>query len=318
MSTFEGVVLTQTIAVAKQYSIEPAALLSVVEVESAGKSLEQDGKTPCLLFERHIFYKEIVKKFGKSSAQLRNAQTLGLANAVWEPPTKNGVRNPNSQYRDQGRSADRLALFQKACTVDKECAIRSCSWGVGQTMGFLAEELKFKNAIQMFDFQVSGGVPAQVDCMVREIARKRLIPKLNTHNWDGFALSYNGPSYKTMRYDVKMATAYAKWAGTKLPDAGPVIKPVVPADTKPADQTKIPPQAPEITKSSGGFLAAIMAFFAGAAAFVHGHRAELIGIAVMVGVLGAITYFTLKRRREQATIAPQIGVLAEVAEPEAA
>lgn len=306
MATFEGEVLRQTIAVAASRKIEPPALLAVVEVESAGKSLEQDGRTPCLLFERHVFYRELKKRFGADSAQLRRAVNSGLANSSWQPKT---------QYKDQGKSASRLDLFRRACEIDRECAIRSCSWGVGQTMGFLAEELKFKNAIQMFEYMVAGGVPAQVECMIREIERKRMIPKLNAHDWAGFAYLYNGAGYKKMSYDTKMAAAYLKWKKVELPKAGPVaapaVKPQVPAELRPAPQAAIPPQAPKITQSSGGLLAGGAAFLAGLLTWLNSPQGQVVGLAVMIMVMAVITYFVVKNRRARE---PQLGVLTEVDE----
>ena len=210
---FQGDVLAQTVGVAVQHKIEPEALLAVVQVESAGKALENDGRTPCLLFERHIFYREL-KKAGKT-VQLLNAISLGLANETWQPKT---------QYKDQGTSSARLALFAKACVVNEECAIRSCSWGVGQTMGFLAEELKFTSAKAMLAYLVQGGVPAQVDCMVREIENHKLTAKLNAHNWAGFAKVYNGPGYATNHYDTKMAAAWTAWKKAGIPSAMPVVQ----------------------------------------------------------------------------------------------
>src|SRR5689334_21452572 len=170
---FEENVLNQTVAVTRQHQIDPAALLAVVETESAGKSM--DGTYPCLLFERHIFYRELRKV---STTLLERAVAQGLANSSWQPGT---------QYKDQGTGAKRVALFERAAAIDRECAIRSCSWGVGQTMGFLAEELHFPNAIAMLDYMRSGGVPAQVECMVREVENKHLTPKLNGHQWAAFA-----------------------------------------------------------------------------------------------------------------------------------
>jgi hypothetical protein len=305
MSTFEGNVLRQTIAVAATRKLEPAALLAVVEVESAGKSMEEDGKTPCLLFERHVFYRELVKKYGEHSPKLKQAVNAGLANASWQPKT---------QYKDQGRSALRLALFAKARSVDAECAIRSCSWGVGQTMGFLAEELKFKDASQMFDYIVAGGVPAQVECMIREIERKRLIPKLNGHDWAGFAKVYNGASYKKMQYDSKMAAAYLKWKKVELPKVNGAVtpKPIpveAPASTKPTVETKIPPQAPEITKSSGGAFAGIVAFLGGLYAYFNTVSGQLVGLGVMITAMALVTIFVIKHRSERE---PQLGTLASV------
>ncbi|MFL9824766.1 N-acetylmuramidase domain-containing protein [Rhodoplanes sp. SY1] len=186
---------------AQANGIETAALLAVVEVESAGQPLEADGATPRLLFERHVFHRELA---ARAPARLAVAVGQGLAHPDWRRDT---------QYKDQGSSAARLALLARARAVDVECTLRSCSWGLGQTMGFLAEEIGFANAVAMVDHMTRGGVDAQIDLMVREIRRKNIVAALNGHDWDAFALRYNGKGYKANRYDTKLAEAHARWRG---------------------------------------------------------------------------------------------------------
>lgn len=187
------------IAAAKASGIKPAALLAVVEIESEGAPLEIDGKTPRLLFERHVFHRELMDR---QPAKLPAAVKLGLAIPKWSKKT---------QYKDQGTSAARLALVDRARSVDVECANRSCSWGLGQTMGFLAEELHYRSATDMVAKMVAGGVRAQVDMMVAEIRSKDLQDDLEFEDWEAFARAYNGPAYAENQYDIKLAGAYRRW-----------------------------------------------------------------------------------------------------------
>lgn len=197
---FSPSVVSELRRVAAKSGIEAAALMAVVEVESDGVPVEPaDGKTPRLLFERHVFYRELKNRAPK---KLQQAVNEGLAIPKWSRAT---------QYKDQGTSSGRLRVLERARGIDEDIANRSCSWGVGQTMGFLAEEQGFKNATEMVAFMVRGGVTAQVECMIREIKKRGLVKKMNAHDWAGFARSYNGPGYAQNQYDVKMATAYRKW-----------------------------------------------------------------------------------------------------------
>lgn len=195
-----------TIAAAKANGIEPAALLAVVEIESAGKLFEQDGVTPRLLFERHVFHRELKKR---APGKLERAIAQGLAIPQW---------NKATQYRDQATSTARLALLDRARAVDAECANRSASWGLGQTMGFNAEGLGFPSATALLKFMIAGGVTAQVDCMVREIKRNKLEQKLRVGDWAGFARGYNGPGYAQNQYDTRLALAYRKWQAALDPN----------------------------------------------------------------------------------------------------
>lgn len=201
--------------------IEPAAMLALVEVETAGNAFEQDGRTPALLYERHQAY----RLAGKVSRALQAAFVrAGLALAKWSPKT---------QYKDQGTSAKRLALIANARAIDAEVANQSASWGVGQTMGFLYAELGFGSACAMVD-HMAGNLAGQIECMVREIKNKHLIEPLNRHDWPHVALIYNGKGYAVNRYDVRLADAYKRWV-RKLGAGGAVA--TVPADM-PADDIK--------------------------------------------------------------------------------
>lgn len=187
------------VAAAQRAHIPPAALLAVVEVESEGAPLEIDGRTPCLLFERHVFHRELA---ARAPDKLKVAKKAGLAIPKWSPST---------QYKDQGRSAARLELLAKARAIDTECANRACSWGLGQTMGFLAEELGFVSATDLVAKMTAGGIPAQVEMMVAEITRKGLADELGRKDFAGFARGYNGLGYEKNQYDTKMAAADRRW-----------------------------------------------------------------------------------------------------------
>lgn len=192
-------IIDAVVAAAKGASIPPAALLAVVEVESGGTALEIDGRTPRLLFERHVFYRELKAGWKK---KLAAAVKAGLAIAEWSPKT---------QYKDQGPSRNRLALLAKARAIEEEPANRSCSWGLGQTMGFLAEELGYGTATDMVAKMTAGGVATQIDMMLAEIRKKGLIDELQRQDWVGFAIRYNGPGYAKNQYDTKLAGAFRRW-----------------------------------------------------------------------------------------------------------
>lgn len=267
---FEKSVLDEVVSVARKNNIPPAALLAVVEIESDGRALEQDGKTPCLLFERHIFYREL-KKLRPDRLSLAISQ--GLAHEKWQRST---------QYKDQGNSAARLVLINKARLVDPECANRSASWGVGQTMGFLAEELGFANANQMLAKMVQGGIPAQVDCMVREIRRKGLDASLRSQDWAHFARIYNGPGYAQNSYDTKLAAAYAKWLkglDPKDPETGETPVEV------PTSRVPEPPKTPMQSTTIMSVIAQIFSSIGAGAAAIFSDWRIVVPILVVVVLL---------------------------------
>lgn len=192
-------------------ALEPAALLAVIEVESRGDPYEADMLTPRFLFERHVFHRELKRR---APDKLDLAKAEGLAHPDWRRKT---------QYKDQGNSAARLALLARARAVDPECTARSCSWGIGQIMGFNAEELGFANATAMLAHLTTGGVAAQIEAMIAHMRKIKILDALNQHDWERFARRYNGPGFKENAYDTKLANAYAKWrANVPAPEASPI------------------------------------------------------------------------------------------------
>lgn len=180
---------------ANAHGIQPATLLALVEVETGGKTFEQDGHTPQFLYERHVAWREASKK-----GVLAAFRRAGLAIPHWSRST---------QYKDQRTSAMRLQLIARARRIDEEVANRSASWGLGQTMGFLAEELGFKTATDMVAHQST--IAGQLECLICELKNKNLIKSLNAHDWRRVARLYNGAGYAANQYDVRLRDAYTRW-----------------------------------------------------------------------------------------------------------
>lgn len=195
---FSSSLITALVDAADKNGIKPSRLLALVEVETSGKTFEQDGRTPALLYERHIAWRQA----GKVSACLRAAfASAGLAIPKWSRAT---------QYKDQGTSAGRLGVIAKARAIHEEVANQSASWGVGQTMGFLFEELGFASANDMVD-HMTGNLAGQIECMIAAIRNKHLIAPLNAGQWATVARIYNGPGYAANQYDVRLADADKRW-----------------------------------------------------------------------------------------------------------
>lgn len=186
-------------AAAEQYQIKKSSLLALVVVECAGEPFEMDGVTPRLLFERHQFFKYLK---ARAPQKLQSAIDAGLAHQGWRKDT---------QYKDQGSSAKRLALIARARAIDVECANLATSFGVGQTMGFCAAEIGFTSATAMVDWMTKGGLAAQVEAMAREIKAKGLRGALQKEEWQLFSSKYNGPGYAKNNHDGRMRAAEDYW-----------------------------------------------------------------------------------------------------------
>ena len=195
---FNDTVVAALVRAADGAGIKRAALLALVETETAGKPFEDDGRTPALLYERHVAWLEA----GKVSQKLRAAFAVaGLAIMKWSRAT---------QYKDQRNSSSRLALIGKARAINAEVANRSASWGLPQIMGFNAEGIGFETATHMVAY-MTADLDAQIDVLVRNLRKMNLIAALNRGDWVRVARTYNGPGYAANRYDVKLADANKRW-----------------------------------------------------------------------------------------------------------
>lgn len=194
-----------TVDVAKAEGIAPALLLTVVEVESAGRPYEaadtdpSDGLAPTMLFERHVFLSELRKR---APAKVAAATKAGLTAESW---------NKKTAYVDQKTSAGRLDVLRRAMKIDRDCAVRATSLGLFQVMGHHAESLGYPDAETMYDSVSRGLVREQIRIGVAFMRKNGLIAKLERKDWKGFALGYNGRGYAKNAYDKKLAAAYAKY-----------------------------------------------------------------------------------------------------------
>jgi hypothetical protein len=198
---FDETTIAAVSAIARREGWDPAGLLAVVEVESAGKAFAVvDGRQePLIRFEGHYFDKRL------SGAAKTRARAAGLAS-----PKAGAVGNPSSQ-------AARWKLLARAIEINAQAAYESVSWGVGQVMGSHWSWLGFGAVTDLVNL-CRRDVAGQVELMVRFVKKSGLSAALARRDWAAFAHGYNGPAYAKNKYDTKMAQAHARWA-KRLPSA---------------------------------------------------------------------------------------------------
>lgn len=179
-----------------------AAVRAVLAVEAAGKGFDAKGR-PKMLFEPHIFYREL-----PAGAKRTQAVAAGLAYAAWKPGAY-----PRDSY----------PRLLKAMAIDETAALRSASWGLGQVLGNNHVAAGFPSVQEMVRaMTISEG--AQLYAMARFIVTNGLHFKMKALDWAGFARGYNGAGYAKNAYHTKMAAAYLK-----RPVAEKVTPPPTPA-----------------------------------------------------------------------------------------
>ena len=175
--------------VAGYLGCELAVLRAVMQVESNGKAFHSDGR-PIILNEPHVFYREL------RAGPLRDqAVSAGLAYKKWK--TKPYLKT----------QAERYAWLDQAVAIDRSAALRSCSWGLGQVMGFNHRTCGFDSA-EAFVKAMMHSEAAQLFVIARFIVGNKLQKHLRNKDWAQFAKGYNGSGYATHGYHTRLAQAY--------------------------------------------------------------------------------------------------------------
>lgn len=179
---------------AKTIGCSVAAIRAVDEVESGGKGFWDNG-TMVILFEPHIFWKQL-RKHGIDPEPYAQKYP-GLLSPTWNPKL----------YKGYGTSWEKMAI---AKTIHLECALMSASFGRYQVLGENFKMLGFASAREMVNF-LDAGEPNHLRVFVRYIKAACLDDELRALDWAGFAAGYNGPMYRKNNYDGKLKFAYLKY-----------------------------------------------------------------------------------------------------------
>lgn len=184
---------SEIVEIAEANGVEPAAFRAVITVEAAGSGFDAADR-PKILFEPHVFHRLLT-----DTAKRELAVGAGLAYPRW------GMR-PYPKG-----SAAQYARLEAAMEIDQPAALKSCSWGLGQIMGFNHEFAGYGD-VETMVFACMDSEAKQVAMMMEFIKSAKLLPKLKSKDWAGFARGYNGPGYAKNAYDVKLAQAYERFS----------------------------------------------------------------------------------------------------------
>ncbi len=186
---------------AKEFGLELAAVKAINEVESSGKGFLINGK-PKILFEGHIFWKELAKR-GLKPEQLSNSSNSNVLYPSWT----------RSFYQGGEKEYDRLneAIAIKPDAKVKEAALASASWGSFQIMGFHAISLGY-SSVQEFVDKMYIHEREHLRAFGRFLQVNGILPYLKAKNWEKVAEKYNGGGFRINKYDEKLARAYKKYA----------------------------------------------------------------------------------------------------------
>lgn len=178
---------------ARQIGCDPAAIKAVAIVESNGSPFNEDRSLK-MLFEGHVFWRQLTKAGINPSDHVTGNHDILFKN--WQ----------RDKYLGGELEYKRL---EKALKIDKECALKSASWGAFQIMGYHAEALGFPDVFS-FVFHLDTGIEANFDVFSRFINKDaRLVKALKELDFEKFKHIYNGPGKNN--YAERMNKTYNKY-----------------------------------------------------------------------------------------------------------
>ena len=174
--------------------IPAAAMWAVIHVESSGAGY-LDDRRPKILFERHLFHRATGGRFDATHPDISNhsAGGFGLGGA--------------HQY-------SRLA---EAVALDRQAALSSASWGLGQVLGLNFEVAGF-NSVEVMVAKMVHSERDQLLGMFHFIDGNDLGIHLQNRNWLRFALGYNGSNAEADDYPGKLRGAFEQFNNGSPPD----------------------------------------------------------------------------------------------------
>ncbi|MHB8770674.1 MAG: N-acetylmuramidase domain-containing protein [Syntrophales bacterium] len=165
---------------------------ALLTVETRGVGFLPDRR-PQILFERHVFHRLTKGKHDTVDSNISSSLPGGYVGGQGEYPR-----------------------LEQAMKLDREAALQSASWGIGQVMGFNYKAAGFASVDAMVTDMVRDE-NAQLLAIANFIKGNNLASALQLQNWVSFARGYNGKDFKKNEYDTRLAAAHAKYK-TLLPD----------------------------------------------------------------------------------------------------
>lgn len=166
------------------------------EVESNGDGFLPTGEVK-ILFERHVFYRQLVTNKGKSFADTVAKTDPDICNK-----TPGGYGKLSAQH----------PKLQRAVAIDRKSALESCSWGAFQVMGFHWKLLGYESVQGLVNAAYSD--QGQLELVIRFLkVNPNIVAALKRNDWETVARLYNGPGFAANSYHTKMRDAFVKFGG---------------------------------------------------------------------------------------------------------
>lgn len=176
--------------------IDPLLVRAVAQVESGGRSGFGAGGLPIIAFEGHWFRKYTKKQYDQTHPLLSY------------PYKKKAGPEWQTNNKDQ---ASAWRTLRSAIELDEEAALKSCSWGMCQVMGFNYAACGYRDVFAFVD-AMKRGSKGQLDAFVGYCrSRPGMAAAFRAKNFAAIAYAYNGEDYGD--YDKRFERAYNRLKG---------------------------------------------------------------------------------------------------------
>jgi lysozyme family protein len=162
---------------------------AVKEVEAGRSGFDSSGR-PKMLFEPHVFYRNL------TGPERDAAVSLGLAYPSWR--------------RDY--PTDSYPRMVEAVKINESAALKAASWGAGQILGENHVAAGYGTPQEMV-LAFMADEENHYEGMVAFILANNLDDDLRRSDWRGFARGYNGSQYAKNGYHTKLEQAFRRWVG---------------------------------------------------------------------------------------------------------
>jgi hypothetical protein len=184
--------------------IELAAIKAIAQTEGSGSGFTANG-LPKILFERHHFYKMTAPRDAKGNVDKKKPHPYAKHPDICNPNAggySDGFSASNFEDTEFGKKLapqDKHDLYQyerfvKAALLDKDAAIKACSWGAFQVLAEPFTEMGYSSAAE-----IANGCMKSIDehCklfvqFLKMSDKKAIIPALYSKDWETVAGKYNG------------------------------------------------------------------------------------------------------------------------------
>jgi N-acetylmuramidase len=178
---------------ASNLAVDTNEIRTILTVETGGCGFLPDRR-PRILFERHCFHRLTGGRFD-------DGEISDPAPGGWGPP-----------------GAHQYGRLARAMDLDRQAALQSTSWGLGQILGENYRAAGFPDVDTMVKAMVESE-DAQVLAMSSFMrAHFYLANALKTHDWVALARGYNGPGSAASGYASRLRDAFAAIEAGKVPD----------------------------------------------------------------------------------------------------